>query len=679
MHTLKMIFPLCLFFASFHFYAVQKNLLKNPDFEEFDSSQKPKHWICGPYFRCVTDKSCSGKASLLRDVASKKAGFNAQCEQIVKLEPGKSYRFGGRSCGKVSGGRPQIGIYFQDARGKYIRGIYPGAQNVNEAWSLFKGEIINLPANAAKAVFILYAAPRGGTGKLWFDSLYLEEFVPSILKNMAMGTDQYRNIVAKGMVQVYLYADFKTAGWNWERIAGIPLKVCDASGKVIREVSPESWSDNIVKFRFDAAMLAEGEYELVYELKNKSGLNERNSCKLEKRASVPERRVYFDNFKRMIVDGKPFFPIILMASSGYHNLIAAEKLSAENLKLIREGGFNTLFSYEHTPSAALMEEIEKSGLRYFFNLKDDYQDKWFPRRVRYRTADDAEKSCIAKVDKYKKYSSIIGWYVNDELNTRGGLNLLLPELRKRYELLKKLDPQRPTWLVLSTADAALCAQFAATADIQGNDPYPFTNPMHPLTEVLDWSIASSAATCGMKPAFTTVQMFNYGWYLRNGLPDDVVKGCTIPNEKEFKAMIWMAVSGGASGIAVFNWNGLHRYGLDERVSCPPFPEVWKQVSSVITELAGYTGILLGVEKTLPLETVHDRRVGTRVYGFEGSTYFLAVNGDMKKNRTVTIQCGVPMKVLSSGLGNAEYRVNGKTITISLKPLECIMLRMTVKK
>ena len=153
----------------------------------------------------------------------------------------------------------------------------------------------------------------------------------------------------------------------------------------------------------------------------------------------------------------------------------------------------------------------------------------------------------------------------------------------------------------------------------------------------------------------------------------------MPNEKEFKVMIWMAVAGGSSGIAVFSWNGMHRHGLDERVSCPPFPEVWKQVSSVITELAGYTGILLGAEKTLPMKIEHDRMVGTRVYGSDGSTYLLAVNGDMKKNRTVTVQCSVPVKVLSVGLGHAEYRVNGKMVTISLKPLECILLRMTDKK
>ena len=674
----KKFFSQILFGAALPLAAGQGNLLKNPDFEKFAASGKPENWICSEYFKCVTDVSYSGKASLLREVTSKKSGFNAQCDQILKLDPGKSYRFGGRCRGKVSGGRPQIGIYFQDAQGKYLRGFYPRSQNVNDSWYMFRGEITNVPEKAARAVFTLYAAPRGGTGKIWFDSLYLEEFVPSILKKMAIGTDQYRNTVEKGIVKVYIYGDFKTAGWKWKKISGFPLKIYESSGKIVRKVVPESCENNILKFSFDSSILSDGKYELVYELKNNSGTVEHISCDLVKRTSLPRKKVYFDKYKRMIVDDKPFFPIILIAASAYNNLTAEEKLTAENLNLIRNGGFNTLFSYEHVPSEKMMLDIEKAGLRYFFNLKDDYHDKWFPRRIRHRTDAAAEKSCIAKVEKYKKYSSVIGWYVNDEFNSRGDLDSFFPVLLKRYELLKKLDPDRPAWLVLSTADKALSSQFAATADIQGNDPYPFTNPMHPLTEVLDWSRAASAATGNMKPLFTTVQMFNYGWFLKNGMPDDVIKGCSMPDEKQFKAMVWMAVAGGSSGIAVYNWNGLHRNGLDKRVSCPPFKEVWKQVSSVVTELAGYTDVLLGVGKTFPAKIKHDKTVGSRIFGHGNSMYILAVNGDTQKIKNVEINCMTPVKVLSAGLGAAKYQVNGQNIKIALKPLECIMLQVREK-
>ncbi|MBD5357587.1 MAG: hypothetical protein HDR88_11370 [Bacteroides sp.] len=120
------------------------------------------------------------------------------------------------------------------------------------------------------------------------------------------------------------------------------------------------------------------------------------------------------------------FPIV--ASTVFNNLIGPQK---SDLTDIKESGFNLcMHSSTSERFEKLLENMEGTGLKLlphnssFLCTENSTEEEW-------------TEKLSAFVNKFKNNPLIAGWEFNDEPQWRE-----LPEMKKRYDLLRALDPNR---------------------------------------------------------------------------------------------------------------------------------------------------------------------------------------------------------------------------------------------
>ena len=198
-----------------------------------------------------------------------------------------------------------------------------------------------------------------------------------------------------------------------------------------------------------------------------------------------------------------------------------------------------------------MDRLAATGKKVFVNLSVAYK---FPPEARahplkaIKSEADAEAFVREKVALLKNHPALLGWYIADELPQS-----MVPTLRARQALLKRLDPEHVTGMCLIGANGL--REFSDCADWMGMDCYPVgglsaseEEKVHPNMQMFS-AICERAQeqTKGLKPVWPVPQAFNWAWYrptVRN--PEH-----RVPTAEEFDNMTWQAIAAGANGLVYY--------------------------------------------------------------------------------------------------------------------------------
>jgi len=625
---------------------LKNEILPDGGFEVTGSDNRLKYWAQVPLFSVDTAEPWNGKVCLKYENNDPKKYFFPSC--MVNLQPGKRYRLSGMIRVKDITGPGVgacIGIEYFNREQKYLGGTYSkGMKGTDSRWTLFEEVTNTIPAGTASCRVICFVR-QGMTGIAWWDDLTITPYYGDVLSGI--GVDAYRNESAGGMVKVSTGINrFSEKGRLADRQLDLRLEVIDAANKTVLVTKPRTLKEDTAEFQFDSGTLAAGKYTLKIKAEIQStGKTETMTGCFEKLRREPERKVYIDKYKRMIVDGKPFFPLGTYWS----------KVDEAQLREYRDSPFNCLMPYERLCTQQL-DLIHKYGMKTFYSLKDCYfGTRWCPKEI---TSLAEESAYVEKlVREFRTHPALLAWYVNDERPVS-----MLPRLLQRQELMKNSDPDHPTWTVLCRLDEI--RPLSSTADVIGSDPYPI--PDMPASAALEYTRATEKGSFGDKAVWMVPQIFNWAAYSNNV---DEKKRFRAPTLLEMRSMAWQCIAGGANGLIFYSWFDLQKMdGVD------PVARRWPEVKVMAEEIKKFSPILLSVEPIPGCEVKCPAEVAWRLYQMDGRTYAVVVNSS-NQPLSGTLQLSRKISTVETVMGKIETSVKDNKVSFRLGALEPAILSL----
>ena len=182
-----------------------------------------------------------------------------------------------------------------------------------------------------------------------------------------MASSAYRNLAAEGRVTFAAGVNPSSAGLQEKDVSGVFV-----IGGVER--SADSIADGAARIAIDVKKLPMGESDVVFQLRSKAdgrvaGAATNRFTRVER---LPKRAVWFDSAKRLIVDGKPFFPLAMDCSS----------CSESFLSVYTNGPFNCAMPYWPADRAAL-DRAQAAGIKLLCNVKGCWggsKDEYYTKR-----------------------------------------------------------------------------------------------------------------------------------------------------------------------------------------------------------------------------------------------------------------------------------------------------------
>jgi hypothetical protein len=298
-------------------------------------------------------------------------------------------------------------------------------------------------------------------------------------------------------------------------------------------------------------------------------------------------------------DGKKFFPLMT-----YHAL-------PEDFPLVAELGFNTVYNHfnvnrDRPPdgyTAALTESLNAAEKNHLFMVA---------------TA-NAPYGKLFTIAPAKDHPALLLRYGAAE--PWGDLT----RMHESYNAIKLLDPDLPVMIVQN--NYSRLQETAPGADIVATDPYPVPNVS--LRGVVDATQAALRATGGKKPAWTVVPQY----------------GAKIPTREELRCMVWLAISSGATGLAVYSWEDRVRDPQTRELKgwyVREHPEQIEDLRAVLHEVRARESILIGQDAAAqPAMTPANPALHVLLKDADGRRYLIAANDARREAETVLKLEGTP--------------------------------------
>ena len=402
----------------------------------------------------------------------------------------------------------------------------------------------------------------------------------------------------------------------------------------------------------DVAQLALGAQDVCFVLVKGGKELGTATCKFTRVAQMPARAVWIDEFGRTIVNGEPFFPLGM-----YWGGITTNKF-----EIYAKGPFNCLMPYASPTSKDLMDLCHAHGVKVIYSVKDVFSGThWAPKGV--NTEADEVAYITARVKKFKDHPALLAWYLNDELPLS-----MLPRLSARRDLMERLDPGHPGWVVLY--QYSQIADYMPSFDVIGTDPYPIPRP---AALASTWTRATYKGTMGLKPLWQVPQAFDWAAYKKTA---EEKKKCRAPTEAELRSMCWQCIACGANGLVMYSW-----FDLWKEPNGVPFATRWAEVCRVGEEIKKYVPVLLADELygfatcAACLAAPQENPLSVRAWRHAGEIWVLAVNSS---DKPLDAQIGLSEKCASASaaFGPApRLAEDGQKLTVPLAPLEPALVRL----
>ena len=650
--------------------ASAQNLVANPGFEaNADADALPDAWQA-PVDMVAWDKEVRHAGGYsLRFTNTDKATYRL-ITQNLSLKPGTRYRVSAWVRGQdVRDGDEYddgagICLEWYDAAGKWVGGSYPACVKGTFSWRPVTIETGELPPQTAGGHVALYLR-RNNTGTAWFDDVVVEEVTPPLLQAYLLSPayrGEIRQPTAGAHVKVAatvarrphaleaktLRASLAVGGWHGSRAGSASTRLAPGeSSTVLTFTLPDLPSQQCPAFPGST-------YTADLVLFDDGTALAGKSMRLKVLPPGEQRRVWIDDRQRLVVEGKPFFPLGLYLGP----------TEDEHLARIAAAGFNTILCYGYgvgANSEAYMERARAHGLKVIYSIKDFYEGTtWFPKTQGKGGLDLARQYVSA----LRNHPALLAWYINDEL----GLDFV-PQLAEMYDLVSKMDPQHPAFQVLCHPPEF--GRYYDVTDILGVDPYPV--PRRLVSMVTEWMETAAAAMHAAKPVWAVPQLHKWGIYSGKD-------GEREPTYDEKRCMAFLGLIGGAKGIIFYSYYDLFRETGHSQAPADVFERRWGEVTRIAADLrkvipAALEGELVAVEMSGSGPDVR-----ASAFRLNGHVYLLAANASSESPQDVAAKLtGAPQGAVRKLFSGGAAKLERDALRDTLPPLGVETYLMTVPK
>ena len=636
--------------ASFGFAAVElpSEEVVNGDFESTieEGGRKAFGWNrFGKCYRVERSAGENGSSGLVW------RNDDPECYEVpaspIRLVPGCTYEIKARFMtidlkpSKKGGGDVGLCVECKDASGKFTKGIYQGGYSPTDGRWRGIYQIGKIPLDAVTMTVSPVVAP-GSVGEVHFDSISVERVVCRPV--LGLYVDSYRDEVFDRKFDAVAGLDLESAKVNkddYEPILSVQL--LSGGEKEIKAVRYDSRS---ARFSVDALDLPMGRSKMSFVLKERKTGKIADGFKAERiveRLNSPRRRkVCVDRFNRIVVDGKPFFPLGL-----YWNKPAP---SDEELARYAKGPFNCLLNYQQ-PTKADLDACHRHGLMAIYTIEGVAS----PGSRRFPDEASIMKWTRDTVERHKNHPALLAWYMNDERS-----HIYIPQMTRRHSLVRGLDDDHPTYTVLYQLE--LVSKYMDAFDIIGTDPYPIGDKDN-YEICSSWARAAVSGAYGIRPVWQVPQVFDWGAYHKHKA--DKTRQPTVT---EMKNMFWQAIACGANGLVGYSY-----FDLEKMKSKKPMERAWAEVCEAAAEIKRFFPVFLSEDEP-PAVSSDNIDVPIRAWRDGSSVYILAVNSVNTSSRAkirVKCDCGA----LSAVLGVAPAFADDGSMVLELPALGVSLWRM----
>lgn len=548
-----------------------RNLVVNPSFETVaERSPLPQKWR-GPTGAFSVDRQVKRTGSASLRYENHDAGRYCLCSQTLPVRPGWKYRIAAwvktqDIAGDESGAT--ICMEWNDKQGRWLGGCYPDGVKGTRGWTRVE-EVARVPKEAGSVSLKCYVRPRM-TGTAWFDDVEVLHVTDPPMRSVLVSPIYRGRITAAGPAQVRArvrlnLADRDLAPQDVRVLASLK----DARGADVPadiRIERSTGEPSRVEIAFPAGGLAVGNYDLEVRLLRADGeLLQAVVHRLVRTPGDFHPRCTIDQHRRLLVDGKPFFPIGMYWSG----------INEKDLDIYARSKFNCLMPYG-SPTREQMDQAERHGLKVIYSIKDWYAGvqscpAWL------KAVSDEEPKVRQRVRRFRGHPALLAWYLNDELSQK-----YLPRLAAHQRWVTEEDPDHPTWIVLYQVREV--GAYLDTFDVIGTDPYPIGRKAASMAA--DWTIETRRQVEGARPMWQVPQLHNWANYRKVAAG---AKRPHTPTYDEVRSMAWQCICEGATGLVFYSWFDVKR---NPGVT---FDAQWAGLKKIAAEIDRAAPVLLAVE------------------------------------------------------------------------------------
>ena len=579
-------------------------------------------------------------------------GFAAQ---DVHLEPGAIYRI--RALVKADGfagpkwSMPNVGCEGLDKDGRTVFEKRVGSVDDNgrlaDGWKQFEGETDVIPAETCRGR-VFCRMPKGCTGKVRFDDVVFErvpvkpiEFVVSSAFRTAATGETVRVLAS-------VHANPATCA----------AKLAWTDGQGAQQVSePDVFEADRVLFSVDSTRLAMGTQDLTLSLVRRTdgSVIVRRTLAFTRTETAPVRRVAFDSRRRMLLDGKPFFPVGHFVSGPKDGGPLPDQVFED----YRKAPFNFVMQYDGTCVADL-DRWQKLGVCAAADARPFFLNGFHKRDV--STPDKWRAELRKALAEVGDHPALVAWYLNDELPLK-----FVPRVSAMNDILREMDPARATLTCLCRPETAFA--YLPSYDVMVHDVYPVGNHVgghgkHLMQSVTRRMRAIDGNMCAMRPLWYAPQTFDWRWYYRGESLTWCDQGhLRMPTREEISNMVWQGIANGANGIIAYSHSGMRKNLKGEA-----FDKAWDDACAFVFEVKRMERVLLSDEIPVKRAGLSDG-VSVRAWRHAESDWYLVVNGTREQKR-VSVSLAKRGANLKTALGRgATLSADGMSLDCGFGPLE----------
>ncbi|MDD3925101.1 MAG: hypothetical protein PHT33_00410, partial [bacterium] len=342
---------------------------------------------------------------------------------------------------------------------------------------------------------------------------------------------------------------------------------------------------------------------------------------------IPQFRKEMFRDNRLLVDGKPFFPIGLWGPGWGGSLVEIGNLAKH--------GINAVWT---TPSPEVINGLYQKGCYSVVSVS---------HYVRGNVADFERYK--ADLHNLKNCPGLLGYYVDEP----SVIAYKVRTAQMLYALTKEYDPTHPVWLNFTSGDRNI-PPYLDSCDIPGADPYPIRTPgiiadLELVSRTTDKMLAYNHS---YKPVWMLIQAFGY-------------RSAPEPTPEELRCMTYLAVTHKASGIFWFMWRTDDGTGLHQS------DKLRQAILQMASELRTLSPILLSTEAVPSIKVLQpEENAHLLLKSYKGCLYLIVVNGKRDSLQLkLVIDKGEKYKTAKLLLGEGEVPIKGGTLSMELPPLE----------
>lgn len=641
---------------------------------EFPVGENGWKGIDGKAVRVVPNAGVNGSSALCYE-RTDPTGYTL-ISRTLSLKAGGTYRFGGVFRNeKVKGGGASIIVELYDDQGRWLRNVEcPTSSDKECGWTAMEYHITIAPAEKDCSFVIHLLMPRGATGRVWFDHVFVEELGPQWKFQQVYPT--HNQLDADGGELRF----FSLLKGNYQLPDEMELSQkqvvkfqIETAGRSVTRTAPVQ--GRIVKTELPA--LPEGEATLTACLQDP--VNRLILARWKKKMKIRKRfgrklagNCVIDARGRAIVDGKPYMPLGLYTGVLRRNDV--KRIAASPFNCVMPYGSMHLAPDGEAEGKSLpleqvklaMDELHANGLKIIFSIKDVYpSNPMGPDDYVYRGVRGADETAACYVKAFRHHPALLAWYICDEKMVDW-----VTIMTRRRELVNRLDPDHPTWAVFYQPNVE---DYLPMLDIFGADQYPISRISegydHHMTSID--RLMSLAENTGV-PTWNVPQAHNLNIYA----PLTAAEDYRDPSGEEMLALALVQAIHGGKGFVFYSYFDFFRGPAGSDVSPELAEKRWSQACFAAGELKKLESFLMANQDGPVVETLKSEgkfRVRCFADGKGNFRLLLAGVGPGRTAGTVRIKLPENLKFHSlfgrtAQIGPGRFQFSGNDITCDIVEL-----------